>query len=196
MNSSTSDNPFEAPLEAADAGIAEEFTPELKQVTFANALMRWLPICAISGGPSFVFGIGCSTHQLEIPLMLLGIALFAIGYAYLDISPRWRRWMSRPVTRKSIIGGYALRMICSVLYPIAAVNDLLVGLCSVSAVGFVFQGKGNAVDGQMSNPLQILVTTLVQGILLNLEVFFVVLVLIGFARMWGSFQKPRPTIPA
>ena len=192
----TTQNPYDAPVDVAED---EELAPPtdvelfgLKQVSFTNALLRWLGICGVCAAPSFLFGWSMSQHALAVPSMIVGVLIFAVGYALLDIRPMWRRWMSQKVIRNSILWAYGLRM-ASGLYP---VNDVVMGMISTGFVNLLF-GAGNGGDHglQLKHPASIFLTTITQGILLNLEIFIGVLVLIGIGRGWQTIRKIRGQAP-
>lgn len=194
--SSTEDtiNPYASPEETVDVASAPpQKNPELKQVSLANALTRWTLICAISAAPSFVCGVIMTRHSFAVPMMLLGVTVFAVVYAYIDRGSRWRRWMSRPLTRRCIMWAYGIRMTASILFPVGMYNDALVGLASVGAVGAVSSVLTDSNTPELNNPLQVFLTTIIQGILLNLEIFLLVLLLIGlnhvFLALKGTFSS-------
>ena len=71
-----------------------------------------------------------------------------------------------------------------------AVGGILFGMLSVQAVGLLF---GN-VD-TLTNPWQILLTTILQGVLLNLEVFCAILLFIGVSRAYRWVRSPAKSKP-
>ncbi len=187
-------NPYASPNEPGEGPGDIDSTPspqnpELKEVSLGNALSRWTLICAISAAPSFFLGFVVTRHFLAVPMMLLGVSIFAISYAYIDRGPRWRRWMSRPLTRNSIMWAYGIRMTASVLFPVGMYNDMIIGLASVSTVSALFSGVSGMNANELRNPLHIFLTTILQGTLLNLEIFLLILVLIGLNRAYFALTS-------
>lgn len=126
--------------------------------------------------------------------MVCGVIVFVIAYALIDVGPTWRRWMSKRVTRNCILTGYGLRLFISIAFPIGMVNDMWAGILSISAVGALFGEFG--MSNQLSNPIQILLTTLLQGVILNLELLLIISLLVGLTHafrdllgMWASSVK-------
>ena len=185
-----SSNPYAAPTVEATARESVKGT-ELKQVSIFNALARWTLICALSAIPSFVFGFSFTQHYLKVPAMIAGVLVFAVSYAYIDVRPRWRRWMADGLTSNCIKWTYGLRIAASIIFPVGGFNDLLVGMLSVNAVGAVFRGFSGGGAGQISNPVQIFVTTLVQGLLLNVELLLIAMLLIGISRVVVDIRERR-----
>lgn len=190
---SESANPYASPVEFADGDAATDVAIELKETTFANALFRWSFICVVSAGPSFFLGLAVTNADVAcIVAMILGIAAFIFGYATLDTRPIWRRWMSTPILRTSIITAYTIRCVVSVLVPVGMANDMMIGMASVS-VGTVGKWFENSPTQGMSSVFAF-ATTIVQGTLLSLEIALIVFLVYGIivaANGIKRFRSPK-----
>ena len=185
-------NPYVAPTESNDTRDAAD-----KPLSYLNALTRWSLICLVSAGPSFYLGLfTVADVRIGIPVMLAGIAFFAIGYAFVDIGPVWRSWMRDAVLRRCIIGAYFFRVVLSIFFPAGMVHDMCVGMISMNVVGFAFGFAAAGPPPQISNILQILLTTIMQGVLLNLEVFALIVLLVAsvhaFRAIYNATRRDTP----
>ena len=178
MEEPGSSNPYAAP-----ASVEEAAAPALPPLRLA---LRWTGICGASAIPSFFFGMGVCQHPLQIPLMLFGVLCFAFTYTMIAQSEPWRRLLADRVRRGCVITAYGCRIGFSVFLPIGWANDLFVGMISVQGVGTLFGGGET-----LTNPWRILLTTLVQGVLLNVQVFLAILLFIGISRAYLWFRSPK-----
>jgi hypothetical protein len=184
----SSHNPYEAPVEVADVR-PEPTEPGIKQTTFGNALGRWSLICVGAAIPSFIFGVMINGGDPRCVVeMLLGVITAAVIYAFIDIQPYWRRWMSQRLPRLSIITAFSIRLAVSVVFPVGGPNDMICGLFTVSCVGFVYGGQFDLGSGENAMaPTQAYLTTLLQGAALSVEVFIVGLFVFGILVAYDRF---------
>ena len=126
-----------------------------------RALVRrcwlWFMVVGISAIPSFIWAQG----EYDRGAMLLGIFLFAVGMCMYSSSNSFYRLSRKPFMRRTLYIGYGARLVISVIVPVGAFVDLYPGLISVMVVG---DGLGFRPEGFTGT----LVTTLVQGTLLNI----------------------------
>lgn len=187
-------NPFASPADVAEAAPLEEQNRlELKQTTFPNALARWTLICAVSAAPSFVLGLGVTDAKpLSIAAMVAGIMAFAVAYAFLDISPRWRRWMSQSASRRAIMTVFGIRIGISIVFPIAMMNDMMFGMVSLLSIQAIATMGSPAQDGGLG-PFATLTTTVLEGVLLNAEILVVGLFCYAILRGVENRRDPQVT---
>ena len=190
LDSDAGENPFASPrgVDGSSAVIKEPKPKplELKQTTFPNALARWTLICAVSAAPSFAMGLGITNaNPLSVTAMVVGVLAFSLAYAFLDISPRWRRWMSQTASRRAIMTVFGIRVGASIVFPIAMMNDLFVGAFSLSAVQAIIRAFGGPPADAGLGPFATLATTVLEGALLNVEILAVGLV---FFAIFRSFE--------
>lgn len=186
----TQTNPYESPVAIADPVDVEALTsPEVKQTTLASALMRWSGICIVGAAPSFFLGLAVTdANPICVVAMLLGVAAFIVAYAYTDIRPFWRRWMSQPLIRGSIITAYAIRCVISVIVPVGIANDMIFGMMSIFAFDtFTTPDLFGGAEGM--GPLLTFAVTIVQGLLLNAEIAAVGLVIYGLSVLVDRVRK-------
>ena len=187
------ENPFAAPatIEPASASPASP-TPQLvlKQTTFLNALGRWALIVSVSAAPSFLLGmIVTNGIPVAIIAMLIGVAIFILGFAFLDTLPFWRIWMSRRIPRRVIMTSFGIRLFVSIVFPIGFSNDMVVGMISTTGTSALFGENGLAGSGPAfaeMGAVQTLLTTLVCGVLLNCEVLALAVVFLAIFVCWDQ----------
>lgn len=166
-------NPFATP-EAADLPLdaipVESVTLKRVMRTFGT----WLFVCGVSAVPSFSLGLGVTQHPLRIPAMLSGIASWSLLYTLADLQffRHWRE-QSRPFHR-AMVNGFGLRVLISILLPVGVSADMLPGAMSIGIVSMIFH-PGEPT--QLASFAAVLLTTLLQGALLNVLVWSVVLIL-------------------
>ncbi len=118
--------------------------------------------------------------------MLIGVAAFVLAYTAIAVSRPSRRLMSSIRIRRAIYTAYGIRVATSICFPIAMKNDMMCGILSVGVTSPLFDAtNGNKLE----NFWQILITTIVQGILLNGEIIALILLFLGGAVMWGAAHR-------
>lgn len=189
MTENSSSNPYSAPVDVADTAPLTD-SQGIKQTTFANALLRWSPICVVSAIPSFFFGGLVTGWKVPgIIAMVLGIVVSIVVYATIDIQPFWRRWMSVPPIRQAIFAVFFTRMLISIIFPVGGINDMMFGMASTTFVNFLRMSAFNIDGGGNMEAIPAFVTTLIQGTLLSLEVFVVGLLFYGIIQLWRRFNS-------
>ncbi len=124
---------------------------------FIPALAIWGIVCSIAALPSFLLASGEGFDQLG---MCAGVAVYVVIYAATSSSePFRRRWEADRAFSRTVVTGYALRLLLSGIVPVGMACDMLPGMIAVDAVaslGFTARTFAAAF-----------LTTLVQGFLLN-----------------------------
>ena len=135
--------------------------------------VMWLVICAYSAAPSFVLGM----FDHNIVAMYVGVIIFAIAYTIATSTEAFERFYARSFVRTTLYVGYFARLLItlfSVAIPFVLAVDFLPGMLSVQIVG----GTGL----EPSSFVGTLLTTLVQGTLLNIILFIFMLVVYWIQR--------------
>jgi hypothetical protein len=150
----------------------------LKRV--AKRFSLWLLICGISAAPSFVLGAMDRANTLG---MASGVLLFVGLYTLITCTARFQALYQKPHIRPTLYFGYGARLFVSSLGILTAIDpsaagmlvlpDLLCGILSVqigSALLDTAQG-----DGYRAFHVALLITC-IQGALLNVFVFILMLI--------------------
>ncbi|MEM8668311.1 MAG: hypothetical protein AAGG48_12410 [Planctomycetota bacterium] len=153
---------------------------------------RWFLVCGISALPSFFFGFSLSGGRLSG--MLLGIFLFAIGYTALDLNTADWPIRKKPSIRRTLKIAYGTRVAISIIFPIGMYLDLVCGIFSVGIVSTVFDGgmePFNGPNGDKMSFLGTLITTLVQGCILNLVLGAYGLLVLLVHALFSAVKRAR-----
>jgi hypothetical protein len=144
---------------------------------------RWLLICGTSGGTSFAWGLSVSDHPLRIPAMAFGIVLYALGYTVLDRAVLQPRMAASRLFRRAFVMGFAIRILCSLIFPVGLMIDMFPGVLSVGVAQHVF-GGGSGGRALLSVG-GILAATLLQGLLLNCILWTLIALIYGIFLLLG-----------
>ena len=194
-NDSTDDqptNPYAAPVSLPVATVPDEqllLTPPKP----GRVVGKWLIVCFVAAGPSFFFGAGIGGWRIpEIAGMIAGILIFVAGYSGIEFLPQIQSAMAQRAKRKSTRIAYITRMGISILFPIGVFIDMYCGIVSLSLSAALTGAEGPMLGGSSSRSeavlfrfLHFLLTTLIQGTLLNIIVFAYMLVVYGFLHILG-----------
>lgn len=181
----SSENPYQAPTSSGSIATAIELEPD-KPVQVGKVFLKWLVICVISAAPSFFWGflIGQQTISSVVG-MLAGILTFVVGYATIECRPFAQRWLRNRLIRRTAKIGYGTRLGMSIIFPVGMYLDMITGMIAIATTqGFDDNGMGN----EQMPLLWFYLTTIVQGIYLNIVLFVYMLVAYAFVRL---FSKPE-----
>lgn len=134
-----------------------------KRVSLLWTFVRWFAVCTISAVPSFVVGVGLATNQ--IAAMLIGIALFIVGYTLLDYATADTKPRRDPRVSRTLKIAYGTRIAISIIFPIAFFLDMFCGMVSMTVTQSVML-LDQTESGEMGF-FATLLTTIVQGFVLN-----------------------------
>lgn len=188
MNLEPSTNPYSAPagtgeLMAAGADSAESDFSHRR--SWPKSLGIWTLVCTVSAAPSFFLGLATVAPQQALA-MLLGIAIFIVGYTVADQLTQDLPWRRNKSVRLTLRIGYISRLLISVVIPVGGMLDMFCGIISVEIVQTIFPNSGYLETPDSMRFLPALLTTLVQGGVLNVVlagymgvVFCIVLLLSG-----------------
>jgi hypothetical protein len=149
-------------------------------------LLLWTFICGVSAGPSFFV----AHRDFDRAAMVLGVALFIAGYTATTSTAAFERFHNRPFVRRTFYIGYGARLLLSLAFPLALVappisvvifTDVMPGVLSFNAVK-ALGVKPESFPGT-------LLTTMVQGALLNAIVIVFMLLVYAVQR---TTMKPPP----
>ena len=150
----------------------------------ARRIALWLGICSISAAPS----LGITIQDRDYPLLpqILGILTFAIVAGVATAQPGIRKLANHPGLRRSLLIAYSIRTLVAAV-PIAPVMiDLFVGIFAVS-LGGALTYTFSAWITPFGNTYFLV---LLQGVMLNIVVWALVLLIWMFQRL---FLQP-PTV--
>lgn len=186
-----STNPYAAPVSQDTRVLLDEQLP-LSPPKPGRVILKWLVVCGIAAGPSFYFGGGLGGFRApEVLGMIFGILIFVAGYSAIEFMPQIQSAMAQRVKRRATRVAYITRMGISILFPIGVFVDLYCGIVSVSISGLITGGEHPLASREAGSVLpsvrffSYLLTTLIQGTLLNILLFAYMLIVYGFLKMIG-----------
>ena len=191
-------NPYAAPV--AEAILADE-QPPLVPPAPGSVIIKWLIVCGIAAGPSFYFGGGiggwCGPEVLG---MIVGILIFVAGYSLIEFTPQIQSAMAQRAKRRASRIAYISRMAISILFPIGVFVDLYCGIFSLGLTSAITGGDWTGLrqpnaetHSTTARFLTFLLTTMIQGVLLNILLFAYMLIVYGFLRLVGVKNLPPAT---
>jgi len=181
-------NPYAAPAVSEQAIRAE--IEQKPPPSVLGAALQWTIICSAGAGPSFLAGSSFCKSPLDYFAMVLGVLIFVAAYTWISASRLWK--LTSTVVRRSIMAAFWLRVVLTAIFPIAMMNDLLIGAISMNLMRRVFGTE------MLNGFWQIALTTIIQGVLLNLEVWTVAMLLLacgGFYRSYAAHQASHDSAP-
>jgi hypothetical protein len=155
--------------------------------TILRRLILWTIICSVSAAPSFIL----AHVRFNRIAMLVGVALFIAAYTICTSTETFDRFHRRPFVRRTLYIGYGLRLFISMLCPIGfgfqsesmlfTVPDVWPGVLSLQVV--------ERMGLEPETFAGTLATTIVQGSLLNVAIFLIMLIVYWAQRL---FMSPPP----
>jgi hypothetical protein len=120
-------NPYDAAV-IAPSPRSDDGQKERAFVWWKSTLV-WLIVCWISAAPSFFIAIGVVNVE-QWPAMVAGVMTFVAGYIVADnLTYHWAFRQRKPV-RYALITTYVIRIVISVIFPIAMFVDMFCGMVS------------------------------------------------------------------
>ncbi|NNF42422.1 MAG: hypothetical protein HKN62_05130 [Phycisphaerales bacterium] len=154
----------------------------MKRTPLHLRLLLWTFVCFVSAIPSFIFGYSLFDRPEHAAAMVTGIIIFVIGYTLITGTDRFVRLKGRRRVRRSMYIIYATRLLVSMVYPVGLAVDLWCGFASVALV--------QTLPIPEESFFQILLITLVQGVVLNIALLVLMLVVLGVQRLFGGKLPP------
>ena len=172
-------NPFAVPMSSAVIAPDRENPDRLPPPQLFRVFFKWLIVCAVAAGPSFYFGGMMGNWRLSAVVgMVIGILVFVIAYTAIEFTTAVQDLMQKRVSRRASWIAYLTRVVISIVFPVAIVVDVFCGAFAVglssSVTGITEVGFGEGGGGDFSDDVRcffFIVTTLVQGVMLNLVLF-------------------------
>lgn len=185
----TQPNPYSPPSLTVESPVnADSSVDDAAEPSLSRTAVRWLTVCSLSAIPSFLFGMAVTGGQLVA--MIIGILLFAIGYTLADYRTATFAWRRRRITRRTLKIAYGTRIVISLLVPLGAYADIA---CGVVALGLTesLTGEGLATfDGaNRMSFFPTLLTTLIQGVLMNVVLAVYALVILGLQALVIALRR-------
>jgi hypothetical protein len=149
-----------------------------------KSLLLWSLVCTVSATPSFFWGV-LTIATAQALAMLTGVAIFVGLYTAGDQWTQQARWRRNRPLRLSLKIGYITRLAISVIFPVGGFIDMFCGIFSISVAEFVTNsnmvwGHGVEQGGALGAGFVFtLITTLIQGAVLNVILFAYVLLVWG-----------------
>lgn len=191
MTHSMDFNPYSAPQQLP-IETAVLVKPERRSRPL-RALGRWTLICCMSAAPSFFWG--CALHcELEHVIgMVCGILVFVLGYTVVECTHYYQQIITRPHMHRTTLIGYGTRILISVVFPVGLAVDMMTGVVSVAIVENV--SPVNSVElseiGTTASAFTVFLTTVVQGVLLNITLFAYMVCVYGVLRVVTRVRDRR-----
>ncbi len=189
-NEDLSTSLYENPYASSPAMDLEDASVEINENApwhSGRSVLTWTVVCSLSSAPSFFFAIG-SVAKNQALAMVLGVIIFIGIYTIADMlsrnSPFRRNSRMRSILRSTFI----VRSIMVVVFPIAIYTDVTLGMLSVAIVGSVAQSTGE-IYKRAFGFIETLATTLVQGCLLSILLFFLGLLISVFVFVIRSLAS-------
>ena len=179
MAESNSDSTFEtnpyAPT-ASSSSIQDQLTRELVDArdtdyepsTLGWTAFRWFSICTLCAVPSFI--VGWSISEGRYDAMLTGIVIFSLAYTFLDYGTARQSWRRKRMIRRTLRTMYGTRIAITILFPIGYALDLFCGAFSIQITQAIAGSEFTSSDTVMHRFDAVLLTTVIQGCIMNLVV--------------------------
>lgn len=176
-------NPYSAP-KLIPTETAELVVPDRRSRPL-RALGRWTLVCGISAAPSFFWG--CALHNAieHIIGMIGGILVFILAYTAVECTHYYQQIITRPYMHRTVLIGYGTRILISVIFPVGLAIDMMTGVFSVAIVENVWPadtGELSEIEAA-ATAFTVFLTTIVQGVLLNLILFVYMACVYGLLRV-------------
>jgi len=155
--------------------------------TVLRRLLLWTVICAVSAAPSFLL----AKDEFNRAAMALGVCLFIAAYTVATSTAAFERFHRRPFVRRTFYIGYGARLVLSMLMPLGmpgigmpgfSIPPMFILMFPDIWPGFISLRVVDAIGLEPESFAGTLATTIVQGALLNLIIFFFMLIVYGVQR--------------
>jgi len=185
MNLNPYASPLQVPIETAVLVTPDRSSRRLR------ALGRWTLICGISAAPSFFWGCALHREFAHVVGMICGILVFVIGYTVVECTHYYQQVITRPHIHRTALIGYGTRILVSVIFPVGLAIDMMTGMVSVAIVENTWP-TDSLEFSEMSaaaSAFAVFLTTIVQGVLLNIVLFGYMLGVYGSLRVLARVRQ-------
>lgn len=159
---------------------------EVRPFSLIRSAIIWTVVCAVSAAPSFVFGAAITQGFVG---MLTGIAMFIAFYVAADHATYHRPFRRHTMIRRVLKITYGTRIFISVVFPIGVYVDLICGMISLPLGTMTFDLEEVSRNGSDFSFLAVLVTTLIQGVMLNLVLGVYAAILLGLGYLIRALRS-------
>ena len=161
-------------------------TPEPADRLSTRATLRrcilWVVIASVAGTTSFILGL--TGNQASPTAMLLGILLYGCFIGLVSSSGGFRRRLQQPFVARSFKIGYGIRLAACIVPGAAMAVDMFPGMLAVMAGETLEREVG---FGKFASTL---VSTLVQGTLINILILLAVTFVWLLQKMFMEWKPP------
>jgi len=182
LNSAESANPY-APTSLLRPSDVEE-SADVRVFNLGKSVFVWTAVCSISAAPSFILGLSFAGNGW--PWMVLGVLIFIAVYVAADRTTFDWLFRRRVAVKLSLRITYIIRIVTSIVFPVAFVVDMLCGM--VSSQIFTIFGQTPGVPGGVLHGPVVLIWTLSQGIVMNGLLSIIWVILLGIC--WFVTKEP------
>ncbi len=145
-----------------------------------SRFVLWTLVCGVSAAPSYIW----ASTEFNRPAMVCGVAVYILLYTAVSMTATVARLETRPFVRRTLRIGYITRLVISIVFPVGMAVDLFPGLLSYTLVG--------AFLGERRDFAFTFLTTLVQGVFVNIVLGVYMLIVYGVQRIF----LPKPVTAA
>lgn len=147
--------------------------------SLARSFVTWSLVCSIAAIPSFYLGFAITRGFAG---MLTGVAIFIAAYIATDRATYSHPFRQSRIVRRVLRITYATRILITIAFPVGMFLDMVCGMIAIplGTMNFDWEDPGRST-GSVSF-LAAVLTTLIQGVLLNivLGVYAAILLGLGF----------------
>jgi hypothetical protein len=167
-------------------------TPVNTRGDVARRATLWTVLCSVCALPSFLF----AAPRFNVPAMVVGVVLFIILYTFATSTPAFLRFREKPFVRRTLYIGYVTRVVISIIFPLGMIVDFFPGLISVTTIAvFVDNPRAGPGLGSAMDFFGTLLTTILQGTLVNAVLGIYMAVVWGFQRIFLKLPEDRYGFP-
>ena len=117
--------------------------------------------------------------------MICGILVFVLAYTVVECTHYYQQIVTRPHIHRTVLIGYGTRILISIIFPVGLAVDMMTGVLSVAIIQNV--SPAHSIDlpesGAAVSAFAVFLTTVVQGILLNVMLFAYMILVYGVHRV-------------
>ncbi|MFK7737720.1 MAG: hypothetical protein AB8B50_16930 [Pirellulaceae bacterium] len=181
-------NPFAAPQ------VQTDYLPTpttLKPKHPLRTLFKWTLVCGISAAPSFFWGGVVGEMQVfQIVAMICGICTFIAGYTLAEYTAFAKNMNAQPLVRRTLRIGYGTRIAISILFPVGLFLDMYIGMFSIQTTQLILSINIGQSGADLVTFIGFYVTTLIQGVYLNIGLACYMLVVHRIVIMTHNRRLP------
>jgi hypothetical protein len=164
------ENPYALTSETYSEAIANSETA-ISGVSILKSSLVWSIVCSVSAAPSFFIAV-TEVAENQAIAMVIGVFIFIMIYTFADLVTRNLAARKNTRIRTILRATFIVRTIMVVFFPIALFTDVLLGAISVSILSSAARiFNAEFAESKMTFGMA-LATTLLQGCMLSILLFF------------------------